>query len=221
MSGRTRTKVCGLTNADDVAAAVDAGADALGFIVDVPVDTPREIDPERAATLVASVPPFVSTVLVTMAPPESIPALHERVGTDAVQVHGDVDAAALDALASDCDAALIKTVDAAEPESARASANIADALLVDSTDASGAGGTGRTHDWAATRDLTTALNVPVILAGGLTPANVAEAVRTVDPYAVDVASGVESKGGVKDHDAVRAFVSQAASAFADGEEVSA
>ncbi|MBP2251373.1 phosphoribosylanthranilate isomerase [Halarchaeum nitratireducens] len=221
MPGRTRTKVCGLTNADDVAAAVDAGADALGFIVDVPVDTPREISPERAATLVGAVPPFVSTVLVTMAPIESIPALHERVGTDAVQVHGDVDVGAIDRLAGDCDAALVKTVDAAKPESARAYADAADALLVDSTDESGAGGTGRTHDWTATHDLAASLDVPVILAGGLTPANVAEAVGAVDPYAVDVASGVESEGGVKDHDAVRAFVSNAAGASADGAEVSA
>ncbi|GGM55973.1 phosphoribosylanthranilate isomerase [Halarchaeum rubridurum] len=213
MAGRTRAKVCGLTNADDVAAAVDAGADALGFIVDVPVDTPREIDPETAATLVADVPPFVSTVLVTMAAPEDVPALHERVGTDAVQVHGDVDADALAALAADCDATLVKTVDAAAPESARAYADVADALLVDSTDASGAGGTGRTHDWTATRDLAADLDVPVVLAGGLTPANVAEAVRTVEPYAVDVASGVEREGGAKDRDAVRSFVANATGAL--------
>lgn len=221
MPARTRAKVCGLTNADDVAAAVEAGVDALGFIVDVPVDTPREIDAERAATLVADVPPFVSTVLVTMAEPDDIPALHETVGTDAVQVHGDVTPEALDALAADLDASLVKTVDATDPESAHAYAECADALLVDSTDASGAGGTGRTHDWTATRDLASGLDVPIVLAGGLTPSNVAEAVRTVEPYAVDVASGVEAEGGVKDHDAVRAFVGNATNAFDEVEEVSA
>jgi len=214
----TRAKVCGLTSADDVAAAVDAGADALGFIVDVPVDTPREVSAERAADLAAAVPPFVSTVLVTMTDPAEIPALHARVDTDAVQVYGDPDVETLEALAADLDAALVKTVDAANPDVARDYDGVADALLVDSTDAAGAGGTGRTHDWDATASLAAGLDAPVVLAGGLTPENVAEAVRTVDPYAVDVASGVESAGGVKDHDAVRAFVRNAARA---GEEVSA
>ncbi|GAD52820.1 LOW QUALITY PROTEIN: phosphoribosylanthranilate isomerase [Halarchaeum acidiphilum MH1-52-1] len=210
---RARVKVCGLTNAADVETAVEAGADALGFIVDVPVDTPREIDPETAAALVADVPPFVTSVLVTMADSDAIPALRETVGSDVVQVHGDIDPDDLDALAGDLDAGIVKTADAADPETARAHAAAADACLVDSTDASGAGGTGRTHDWAATRDLARDLDTPVVLAGGLTPANVAEAVRTVEPFAVDVASGVESEGGVKDAEAVRAFVENATHAF--------
>jgi phosphoribosylanthranilate isomerase len=77
---------------------------------------------------------------------------------------------------------------------------------VDSIDEDGGGGTGRTHDWEQTRERVADLDTPVVLAGGLTPDNVAEAVATVDPFAVDVATGVERSGGVKDHDAVRAFV---------------
>jgi phosphoribosylanthranilate isomerase len=88
-------------------------------------------------------------------------------------------------------------------------ADAADALLVDSVDESGAGGTGETVDWERTRDRVDDLGVPVILAGGLTPENVAAAVETVDPFGVDVASGVEREGGRKDHDAVRAFVDAA------------
>ncbi|GAA0646893.1 phosphoribosylanthranilate isomerase [Salarchaeum japonicum] len=206
----TRVKVCGITNEDDAAAAVGAGADALGFIADVPVDTPRELDAERATDLVAAVPPFVTTVLVTM--PES-PAdaadLAARVRPDVLQVHGDLPADDLAALADDVDAKLVKTVDADSPEDAARYDGVADALLVDSTDASGAGGTGRTHDWTVTRDLAARLDSPVVLAGGLTPDNVAEAVETVRPFAVDVASGVEQSGGVKDHDAVAAFVAAA------------
>ncbi|WP_435099809.1 phosphoribosylanthranilate isomerase [Halarchaeum sp. P4] len=210
----TRVKVCGLTNRKDVDAAVEAGADALGFIVDVPVDTPREITPERAADLVASVPPFVSTVLVTM--PETardVEALLSQIEPDAVQIHNDLDAAAVERLADGTDVDLVKVVDADDAETAHAYDVVVDALLVDSTDASGAGGTGRTHDWTVTRGLAAELDSPVVLAGGLTPENVADAVRTVEPYAVDVASGVEATGGQKDHDAVRAFVRRATRAF--------
>jgi len=215
----TRVKVCGLTNEADVGAVVAAGADALGFIVDVPVDTPREITAERAADLAADVPPFATTVLVTMADAVSrVCGLVEQVKPDAVQVHGPVDPDGVADVAAAVDAAVVKTVDAADPAGARTYDAVADALLVDSSDAAGAGGTGRTHDWAATRDLARDLDTPVVLAGGLTPENVGEAVRTVEPYAVDVASGVEAEGGVKDHDAVRAFVRNASRAR---EEVSA
>jgi len=206
----TRAKVCGITREADLRAAVDAGADAVGVICDVPVDTPREVSPERAADLVAAVPPFVTSVLVTM--PDSAAAaadLVDRVGPDAVQAHGDLPPAAIADLRDAVDAAVIKSVDAAEPERAAAYDGVADALLVDSVDESGGGGTGETHDWERTREATRDLESPLVLAGGLTPANVADAVRAVDPFAVDVASGVERAPGEKDHDAVRAFVERA------------
>ena len=204
-----RVKICGITDEADRDAAVRAGADALGFIVDVPVDTPREISPERATTLVDGVDPFVSTVLVTMADTvEDVVALQERVGTTAVQVHDGLSPAAITDLRRQGQCDVIAAVDIDDPE-IEAYAGAADALLVDSTDDSGAGGTGETHDWERTRDLVTAVDTPVILAGGLTPANVADAVETVDPFGVDTASGVERRGGRKDHDAVTAFVRRA------------
>ena len=219
----TRAKVCGITRETDLRAAVDAGADAVGIICDVPVDTPREVSPERAAELAAAVPPFVTSVLVTM--PESAAAgadLVDSVGPDAVQEHGDLSPAAVGDLRDGVDADVIKSVDAAEPERAAEYDGVADALLVDSVDAAGGGGTGETHDWERTREATADLDAPLVLAGGLTPGNVAEAVRTVDPFAVDVASGVEASGGVKDHEAVRAFVRNATSAWdGDREEVEA
>jgi len=203
--GDTRVKICGITDAADRDAAVRAGADAVGFIVDVPVETPRELGPARAAGLVDGVPPFVTGVLVTM--PERVSEaveLQERVGADAVQIHGTLDPEAVGAIGERVDVPVLAGVDAGGD--VEAYAPVADALLVDSTGDEGGGGTGETHDWDRARRYRRTLDVPVVLAGGLTPANVAEAVGTVRPFAVDVASGVERDGGVKDHDAVRRFV---------------
>ncbi|MHB9286761.1 phosphoribosylanthranilate isomerase [Halobacteriales archaeon Cl-PHB] len=205
----TRIKVCGVTSAADRDAVVAAGVDAVGVIVDVPVDTPRAVAADRAAALLEGLPPFVSGVLVTMqSAVQPVVDLQERVGADAVQVHDGLDPDGLEALGQRVDADVVAVVDGQAP-AVRAYADAADALLVDSVDAEGGGGTGRTHDWDRTRDIVADLGVPVVLAGGLTPENVGEAVRTVEPYAVDTASGVESAGGQKDHDAVAAFVRHA------------
>jgi phosphoribosylanthranilate isomerase len=204
--GDTRVKLCGIGREADRDAAVRAGADALGFIVDVHVDTPREVTVERAADLVDGTPPFVTAVLVTM--PESVEeavSLYKAVGADALQVHGTLAPDELGALRERVAGDLIAAVDVHD-EQVTAYAARADLLLVDSTDDSGAGGTGETHDWERTRSLVRELETPVALAGGLTPANVGEAVRAVEPFAVDTASGVEREGGVKDHGAMEAFV---------------
>ena len=201
-----RVKICGITSVEDRDAAVAAGADAVGLVAGVTVDTPREVTLEEAAALAAGVPPLVTSMLVTM-PGDATTARErvERVRPDAVQVHG-VDPEGVAAL-SDAPAGVVAAVDAESDASTLAAyGRAADAVLVDSVDDEGGGGTGETHDWERTRERVADLDVPVILAGGLVPDNVAEAVATVDPFAVDVASGVESSGGVKDHDAVRAFV---------------
>ncbi|WP_115864552.1 phosphoribosylanthranilate isomerase [Halorussus litoreus] len=191
----TRVKVCGITCPADLRVAVEAGADAIGLLVDVPVDSPREIDAETAAALAESVPPFVTTVLVTMAEtPEEVVELANVIDPDAVQVHGELSAGDLAYLTASVDAQLLKTVAASDPERARQYDEVADALLVDSVDDDGAGGTGRTHDWERTAAVAADLDSPVVLAGGLTPENVGEAVGTVAPFAVDVASGVEREG---------------------------
>ena len=206
----TRVKVCGITNATDRDAAVACGADALGFIVDVPVETPRAVSIETAAALVAGVPPLVTTVLVTMPEtPEAAIDLVDRAGVDAVQVHGDLPPGALSAIGLETGAKTIKAVDADDGDRATAYDGVADALLVDSTREGGAGGTGETADWAAARSIRESVSTPVILAGGLTPDNVAEAVGTVGPFGVDVASGIERAGGKKDHDALARFVANA------------
>ncbi|QSW99112.1 phosphoribosylanthranilate isomerase [Haloterrigena alkaliphila] len=209
----TRVKICGLTNEDDLETAVDAGADALGVICDVSVDTPREVSVERARDLVAAAPPFVTTVLVTMPTGlERAIELVERVEPDAIQLHGDVPPDDLAFLRGKIDSTLLLAVDADDAARAESYDDVVDGLLVDTPADDGGGGTGRTHDWDRTRAATADLESPVILAGGLTPDNVADAVRTVDPFAVDVASGVEAAGGVKDPDAVRSFVDRARNA---------
>lgn len=205
----TRVKICGLTDESDLRAAATAGADAVGVITDVPVDTPREVTVEQAADLVAAALPFVTTVLVTMpATPERAVELVEHVNPDVVQLHGGLPVGDVAYVAANANAAVMKSVDAANPAASRYD-DVVDALLVDSVDADGAGGTGRTHDWDATRAFAESVASPVVLAGGLTPENVADAVETADPFAVDVASGVEAAGGEKDHDAVQQFVANA------------
>jgi len=207
-----RVKICGLRRERDMRVAAAAGADAVGFITDVPVDTPREVDPAWAAALAESAPPLVTTVLVTM--PESVDdavELVEQVQSDAIQIHGEFSPEQVRDLDARTDVDVIVAIDVAETRRARGLEGTADALLVDSLTEEGAGGSGETHDWDATRELVTELSTPIVLAGGLTPDNVAEAVATVEPMAVDVASGVEIPGGegAKDDRAIREFVENA------------
>jgi phosphoribosylanthranilate isomerase len=211
----TRVKLCGVTRETDRDAAVAAGADAVGVIVDVDVETPREVSAERAARLVDGVPPFVTTVLVTMpGAVEDAVTLAEQVGTDAVQVHSTLSPRHVGGLRSRFDGTVLAAVG---PDADLAAyADAADALVVDSVDEQGGGGTGETQDWERTADLVADIETPIVLAGGLTPANVETAIETVEPYAVDTASGVEREGGIKDHDAVEQFVSRAKSASAGG-----
>lgn len=212
-----RTKICGLTREADVDAVVAAGADAVGFVVDVPVDSPRELSVDRARALVERVPPFVTTTLVTMpSTPGRAIELVDAIQPDAIQCHGDLPPGDVAYLRSRVDARVLKAVDAADLDvtdgetsdvhAATRYADVADAVVVDSADVDGGGGTGETHDWERTRAVVADLDVPVVLAGGLTPENVAGALATVEPFGVDVASGVESAGGVKRHERVREFV---------------
>lgn len=206
---RTRVKICGLTSAEDRDQAIEAGADAVGFISGVPVETPREVTPEQVSDLAAGVGPFVTSVLVTM--PETVEEavdLHERTGVDAIQIHGTLTPEEIEELQERVSVPVIAAVDVGDEE-IEAYAAAASAVLVDSTDEDGGGGTGRTHDWDLSRTVRDSIDTPLILAGGLTPENVARAVETVEPFAVDTASGVEEDGGVKDHDAVEQFTERA------------
>ncbi|WP_256403213.1 phosphoribosylanthranilate isomerase [Halorubrum salinum] len=205
-----RVKVCGLARDADLRAAIDAGADAVGVITEVPVDSPREVEPAAAADLLADVPPFVTATLVTMPDSaERVVELVRTIGPDAVQIHGEWTPDEIRYIRAETQRKVLLAVDAAEPGRAEELDAVADALVLDSTDESGAGGTGETHDWTRAGELADRLTSPVVLAGGLTPDTVAEAIRAADPFAVDVASGVELEGGRKDHNAVARFVANA------------
>ena len=208
----TRVKICGVTTEADRDAALAAGADAVGVIHGVPVETPREVKEKKAGTLVAGVPPLATSVLVTM-PTTVQEAVNrvEEIEPNVVQIHDGLSPEELGALNRRISQQVVAVVDAESDDLTEYAAH-ADAVLVDSVDAEGAGGTGETHDWERTRDIVASLDAAVILAGGLTPENVATAIRTVDPFAVDTASGVETSGGVKDHEAIEQFVSSAADA---------
>jgi phosphoribosylanthranilate isomerase len=205
----THTKLCGLTRERDLDAAIDAGADMVGVVSRVPIETPRELAPDRAAALVDRVPGSVTSVLVTMpdTPDEGV-ALVERVAPDAIQVHG-CSPAEIAELSARIAVPVIAGVDAVDDDLDEY-ATVADALVLDSTDEQGAGGTGETHDWTRAREVVADLDVPVLLAGGLTPENAASAVETVAPFGVDVSSGIEDQqgAGTKDHAKLHEFVAR-------------
>jgi phosphoribosylanthranilate isomerase len=162
---------------------------------------------------VESLPPFVTPVIVMMPPAaeESIEAAH-MINPGAIQLQGDEPPAMLIKIKLALPGIrLIKAIHVGggrEVERARAYEGVADAILLD-TASPNKGGSGLTHDWSVSREVATAIKTPVVLAGGLRPENVAEAVRAVRPYAVDVASGVESAGHVKDRTLIGSFIRNA------------
>lgn len=196
----TRIKICGMTRPLDVDAAVELGADAVGFVLWA--GSPRGVTPADAAALARRLPAFVTPVAVLVDPDEDdLARAVNDVGCRVVQVHGTMAPTALAGRAC----RLVRAVRLADDAGGvvPAAEDGVDVLL-DAHDPVRHGGTGRTIDWA--RAASVARRRRTILAGGLTPGNVAEAVRTVRPYGVDVASGVETAPGIKDRAAIEAFV---------------
>jgi len=208
-----RVKICGITREEDLAFAVAAGADAVGFLMGVP-SSPRNLTLERAERLLRQVPIFVDSVVV-MAPQNinGLVEICEGLKPTAIQIHGKKNFDASEIRERIKDTRLIKTIyvtkDALK-ETVIEDLKTFDAVLLDSFTKGQYGGTGRVHDWTLSRQIKEAVApLPVILAGGLKPENVKEAILTVQPYAVDVASGVELRPAVKDHEKIRAFVENA------------
>jgi phosphoribosylanthranilate isomerase len=200
---RTRIKICGITREEDVAAAIAAGADALGFVFYKP--SPRCVTLQEAANLMAGMPAFVTKVgLFVNASPEAVRAAIENLPLDLLQFHGDEDAAYCCRFGKPwIKAARVKPgLDLLEYASAFAGAPGVSGLLLDA-DFAGFGGGGKTFDWSL---IPRSLPLPVILSGGLHPGNVAEAVRVVRPWAVDVSSGVEAARGIKDARKITEFI---------------
>jgi phosphoribosylanthranilate isomerase len=207
-----RVKICGITRKEDLDAAAAAGADAVGFVVGV-ASSPRNIALEKAEKLIRQVPPFVKSVLVTVPIGIDEFEMYEKLNPDAIQIHGENLHAAASVRLKIPNTLLIGAVNAnlanALDVVSRA-AKIFDTVLLDSFANGQYGGTGIVHDWELSKRVKQAIHPkPLILAGGLNPENVAEAVRTVEPYAVDVSSGVELQPGIKDHQKMIEFIRNA------------
>ena len=204
-SSRTRVKICGITRLADVEAAVAAGADALGFVF-VPASR-RSIRVETARELVARVPAFVQAVALFADPSvDWVETVIDQVGPDLLQFHGSETGR----FCRQFGRPYIKAVSADLDDEARRRImqehHTARGFLIDSHAVSGLGGTGHPFDWSRWPRDNGRDRRPWILAGGLTPENVTEAIATLSPYAVDVSSGVEEAPGIKSTDKIHAFI---------------
>lgn len=202
---RVRVKVCGVTRPEDAAAAVAAGADAIGL--NFVAESPRRLTLERARDIAAAIPPFVLRVgIFANADPGEVGRLAQAIGLDAAQLHGEETPA--EAARMPISWYKAHRVDAGFAPGSIAAYGRPIALL----DAAGParGGTGRTFDWEVARRA--APVAKIILAGGLTPENVGAAIAAADPWAVDVNSGIESSPGVKDAALLARFFAAVAAA---------
>ena len=203
-----KVKICGIANIEDAMAAIEAGADALGFVF---AESPRRITVKAALSILEKLPPFVTTVGVfANQDADEISGIWRQTNLHLAQLHGACACAPCEGFGwrRVIRALRIKSEEdirgAAEDDATRLCA----ALLLDAHVEGLMGGTGRTFDWDLAAQAKS-LGKPLILAGGLTPANVEEAVRKVRPYAVDVSTGVEASPGKKDHTKIKEFIENA------------
>lgn len=228
---KTRIKICGMRSPEDIKLAALYGADAVGFITEVPVESPRKLDSETAASLVAEVPKSLSSVLVIM-PENSQSALEliEKINPDAVQIHSTFSLLELEVIKENTDIPIIKVLSLPAKEekenlphkkaensllltnlleevSLLEEAGVVDSILLDTGKTGKPGGTGCIHDWTFSRIIADKTRLPVILAGGLNFENVQQAIKAVFPYAVDTASGVET-AGKKDAFKIKTFIDE-------------
>lgn len=200
---RTRVKICGITRAEDALAVVESGADAIGLVFYPP--SPRNVSIEQAAVIADAVPAFVSVVgLFVNAETQFVQKVMSQVKLDLLQFHGDE-------TPQDCVQFQLPFIKAIRVKSdtnliqCAQDFSAAKALLLDTYTEGVAGGTGHSFDWGL---IPKRLAKPIILAGGLTQHNVAQAITQVRPYAVDVSGGVEVSKGIKDVEKIAAFMQQ-------------
>ncbi len=222
--GVVRVKICGITNEEDLFLCVESGVDALGFVVEYPVDVPWNIPRGRARELMRKVPPFVATTAVVGGEIEHILSIADFTMPDVIQLHGDESPRETKTLVEELSRRGIRVIkalrinveedveDQVVLETARrfASTGIS-ALLLDSKTGAMPAGTGIPFRWEIAGKVRNGIDVPLIIAGGLNPENVRDAVKAVRPFAVDVISGVERNPGRKDETKVRAFIRAAKS----------
>jgi len=201
---RTRVKICGITRRQDAEIAIENGADALGLVFYA--DSPRAVSIPQAKQIIADLPPFFDVVaLFVNAEVGYVQECIDALPIDILQFHGDETAdyceqfgkTYLKAIRMRDDVDLVAIADRYSSASA---------LLLDSYQAGVPGGTGQVFDWSLIKQI----NKPLILAGGLNVDNVAQAIKQVQPYAVDVSGGVEQSKGIKDHQKISAFMQEVA-----------
>jgi phosphoribosylanthranilate isomerase len=197
-----KVKICGITNLEDALAAVNWGADALGFVF---APSPRQVTRQQVANIVAGLPPFVCKVGVFVdSELQEVKETMRACGLDLAQLHGSESP-------DFCQELFPRVIKSFRVEDESVLALLpqykVSAYLLDSYDVALKGGTGRSFDWGIAKKA--GQYGPIILSGGLTSANVRQAIAQIQPYAVDVSSGVESKPGVKDHAKLRAFLETA------------
>jgi len=196
----TKVKICGIKTLSDAKFAVDYGVDAIGFVF---AESIRNVSKEKARAIVQKLPPFVTTVgLFVNDTAENIEAICRFCGLDTIQLHGNERPSLLNRLKA------FKTIKAFRIQNEKDIIPIRkykpDAILLDGYSVNKMGGTGTSFDWKIVKKLRT--SIPVIVAGGLTHLNVSQAIRVVNPYAVDVSSGVESGPGKKDRKLIKKFI---------------
>jgi len=198
---RIRVKICGITRIEDAEAAVRAGADALGLVFYA--DSLRAVSIATAADIVAKLPPFITPVgLFVNADKQAVIDVLAQVPLDCLQFHGDETAE----YCAQFKRPYIKAVRVNEKTDLLSAAECfttAQALLLDTYVKGTPGGTGQTFNWQLIPEQ---IGKPIVLAGGLNPANVGDAIKAVNPYAVDVSGGVEASKGIKDHDKIKQFI---------------
>ena len=208
-SDMTVVKICGITNLDDALVAIEAGADALGFNFYKP--SPRYITPDAARGIIAQLPDSVLKVgvFVDEASPEVVRNIARESGITALQLHGDESPAYCRELSVQY--SVIKTLPVSDEFDTELPQRYeVEAIMLDTKHNTLRGGTGRVFDWSIAQRISRI--VPKLyLAGGLSPENVADAIETVRPYAVDACSSVENQPGKKNHERMRAFVAAARS----------
>jgi len=213
-----KVKICGIKTIEDALKAIEFGADAVGLLVGQKHTSNDFIDKEQAKSIVRALPPFCSSVLVThLEDNGEIIALAKFVGVTTIQLHGD--STPEDALHIKKELPYIKltkslhVIDRNSIELGRKYLKAVDAILLDTVNVSTGqvGGTGITHDWNLSREIVDTYDAPVILAGGLGPDNVKQAVNEVRPFGVDANSGTKGKDGFKDYVKLEAFVRNAKS----------
>ncbi len=203
MAVRTRVKICGITRLEDGAAACAAGADAIGL--NFYPASPRAVDMEQAVAIRRALPPFVTVVgLFVNASTATVVEMAERVHLDLLQFHGEETPSQCEAAGLPYMKAIRVSDDTDVREASRRFAS-AKALILDTHDDKLWGGSGQTFDW----DLVPAdIELPVVVAGGLTPANVSDAILRLHPYGVDVSGGVEQAPGIKDAAKITSFIEE-------------